>query len=343
MNHFVSGWTDWNLVLDLEGGPNWVKNFVDSPVIVDGSKDVFYKQPMFYHLGHFRWVKGAQVLLPAPDQGQNPSPARLPTASSSLRAPGGWGCTEAAAASSASWSTWLSCAPTVPLSWWSSTGQPGQGTGVMLSPGCADLLSSSRSPGLAGMCHLESGTLPWGSLRLWLQPIPSRPTCGASSDSQGSAEGLWWAPGVNSSSTLSSIPRGLKQMVTHCWECSPCTRGSVHSRHRGLAGPAAFQPPLPPGTSHPPGSSLCTVSWTTLPHVAPLKPSRVWRAPSKAMTRSLRNAPFPSVFPLRARKSLGFPRRGGAGPGVPRGLRPPWPAGGSLFIPAAGASAAASP
>ncbi|XP_039558174.1 lysosomal acid glucosylceramidase-like isoform X10 [Passer montanus] len=54
MNHFVSGWTDWNLALDLQGGPNWVKNFVDSPVIVDGSKDVFYKQPMFYHLGHFR-------------------------------------------------------------------------------------------------------------------------------------------------------------------------------------------------------------------------------------------------------------------------------------------------
>lgn len=53
MNHFVSGWTDWNLVLDMEGGPNWVKNFVDSPVIVDGSKDIFYKQPMFYHLGHF--------------------------------------------------------------------------------------------------------------------------------------------------------------------------------------------------------------------------------------------------------------------------------------------------
>ncbi|XP_027525147.1 glucosylceramidase-like [Corapipo altera] len=53
LNHFVAGWTDWNLVLDLEGGPNWVKNFVDSPVIVDGSKDIFYKQPMFYHLGHF--------------------------------------------------------------------------------------------------------------------------------------------------------------------------------------------------------------------------------------------------------------------------------------------------
>ncbi|XP_064899084.1 lysosomal acid glucosylceramidase-like isoform X3 [Columba livia] len=53
LNHFVTGWTDWNLALDLQGGPNWVKNYVDSPVIVDSSKDVFYKQPMFYHLGHF--------------------------------------------------------------------------------------------------------------------------------------------------------------------------------------------------------------------------------------------------------------------------------------------------
>ena len=56
LNNFVAGWTDWNLALDLEGGPNWVKNFVDSPIIVDSSQGVFYKQPMFYHMGHFRWV-----------------------------------------------------------------------------------------------------------------------------------------------------------------------------------------------------------------------------------------------------------------------------------------------
>ncbi|XP_053907084.1 lysosomal acid glucosylceramidase [Cuculus canorus] len=53
LNNYVTGWTDWNLALDLQGGPNWSKNYVDSPVIVDSSKDVFYKQPMFYHLGHF--------------------------------------------------------------------------------------------------------------------------------------------------------------------------------------------------------------------------------------------------------------------------------------------------
>uniref|UniRef100_A0A8C4EXT1 Glucosylceramidase n=1 Tax=Dicentrarchus labrax TaxID=13489 RepID=A0A8C4EXT1_DICLA len=53
LNHYVVGWTDWNLALDQTGGPNWVKNFVDSPVIVDAQRDVFYKQPSFYSMAHF--------------------------------------------------------------------------------------------------------------------------------------------------------------------------------------------------------------------------------------------------------------------------------------------------
>lgn len=56
LNHYVVGWTDWNLVLDQTGGPNWVKNFVDSPVIVDAKRDVFYKQPTFYSMAHFRYT-----------------------------------------------------------------------------------------------------------------------------------------------------------------------------------------------------------------------------------------------------------------------------------------------
>ena len=28
----------------MQGGPNWVKNFVDSPVIVDADNNAFYKQ-----------------------------------------------------------------------------------------------------------------------------------------------------------------------------------------------------------------------------------------------------------------------------------------------------------
>ncbi|CAL8256213.1 unnamed protein product [Boreogadus saida] len=53
LNHYVVGWTDWNLALDPGGGPNWVNNFVDSPIIVNQKQDVFYKQPSFYSMAHF--------------------------------------------------------------------------------------------------------------------------------------------------------------------------------------------------------------------------------------------------------------------------------------------------
>ncbi|GAB9476488.1 hypothetical protein Gpo141_00013553 [Globisporangium polare] len=51
---FASGWTDWNLVLDTNGGPNWAENFVDAPILIDekGGEE-FYKQPMYYVMGHF--------------------------------------------------------------------------------------------------------------------------------------------------------------------------------------------------------------------------------------------------------------------------------------------------
>ena len=53
LNHYVAGWTDNNLALDRNGGPSWVKHYCDSPIIVDNGTGEFYKQPMFYILGHF--------------------------------------------------------------------------------------------------------------------------------------------------------------------------------------------------------------------------------------------------------------------------------------------------
>ncbi|XP_044739379.1 lysosomal acid glucosylceramidase-like [Chrysoperla carnea] len=52
VNHWVTGWIDWNLALDEQGGPNWVQNYVDSPIIVNKTGNEFYKQPMFYAMGH---------------------------------------------------------------------------------------------------------------------------------------------------------------------------------------------------------------------------------------------------------------------------------------------------
>ncbi|KAF4315820.1 hypothetical protein G195_009574 [Phytophthora kernoviae 00238/432] len=54
MNNMAAGWTDWNLVLDTEGGPNWAKNMVDAPILIDEQNGAeFYKQPIFYIMGHF--------------------------------------------------------------------------------------------------------------------------------------------------------------------------------------------------------------------------------------------------------------------------------------------------
>lgn len=53
LKHGVTGWVDWNMALDMNGGPNWVNNKADSPIIVNAEKDEFYKQPMFYAMGHF--------------------------------------------------------------------------------------------------------------------------------------------------------------------------------------------------------------------------------------------------------------------------------------------------
>lgn len=47
------GWVDWNMALDLGGGPSWAKNNLDAPIIVNAERDEYYKSPMFYAIGHF--------------------------------------------------------------------------------------------------------------------------------------------------------------------------------------------------------------------------------------------------------------------------------------------------
>ncbi|XP_034242145.1 lysosomal acid glucosylceramidase-like [Thrips palmi] len=53
LNHWVTGWMEWSLVLDMEGGPSWSGNFVDTSILVDAENDEFVKQPTFYAIGHF--------------------------------------------------------------------------------------------------------------------------------------------------------------------------------------------------------------------------------------------------------------------------------------------------
>ncbi|KAI1288018.1 Lysosomal acid glucosylceramidase [Halotydeus destructor] len=52
IQHWTAAWVDWNLALDEQGGPNYLGNFIDSPIIVNASANEFYKHPMFYTIGH---------------------------------------------------------------------------------------------------------------------------------------------------------------------------------------------------------------------------------------------------------------------------------------------------
>ena len=41
------------MALDMKGGPNWVNNFVDAPIIINPDQKEYYRQPSYYALAHF--------------------------------------------------------------------------------------------------------------------------------------------------------------------------------------------------------------------------------------------------------------------------------------------------
>ncbi|MGA2974637.1 MAG: glycoside hydrolase family 30 protein [Spirochaetia bacterium] len=53
LNHWTSGWCDWNLILDEHGGPNHVGNFCSAPIIADTKTGTLEFQSSYYYLGHF--------------------------------------------------------------------------------------------------------------------------------------------------------------------------------------------------------------------------------------------------------------------------------------------------
>lgn len=56
INDFNNGtvaWTDWNILLDENGGPNHVKNFCFSPVHADTKTGSLIFTPSYYYIGHF--------------------------------------------------------------------------------------------------------------------------------------------------------------------------------------------------------------------------------------------------------------------------------------------------
>jgi glucosylceramidase len=52
-NNGTVGWTDWNILLDQNGGPNHVGNFCFSPIHGDTRTGAIIYTPSYYYIGHF--------------------------------------------------------------------------------------------------------------------------------------------------------------------------------------------------------------------------------------------------------------------------------------------------
>jgi len=64
LNNGCAGWIDWNLALDMQGGPNHVGNFCDSPLLVDTEKGELNFGSSYYYIGHFsRFIRPQAVRL----------------------------------------------------------------------------------------------------------------------------------------------------------------------------------------------------------------------------------------------------------------------------------------
>ncbi|MFZ6032561.1 MAG: glycoside hydrolase family 30 protein [Melioribacter sp.] len=53
LNSWLTGWIDWNIVLDDKGGPNHAQNWCIAPVIVKPEEDEVYYTPLYYVMSHF--------------------------------------------------------------------------------------------------------------------------------------------------------------------------------------------------------------------------------------------------------------------------------------------------
>lgn len=75
----ASGWTDWNAVLNYEGGPNHInRTDIGAPILVDAATDSFYIQSPYYYLGHIsRYAPPGSVNVECGGSGFASTPAEF--------------------------------------------------------------------------------------------------------------------------------------------------------------------------------------------------------------------------------------------------------------------------
>jgi glucosylceramidase len=69
LNHWCCGWTDWNVLLNDQGGPNHVGNYCAAPVIADRKTGKISYLSSYYYIGHFsKFIRpGAQRIMCSSD------------------------------------------------------------------------------------------------------------------------------------------------------------------------------------------------------------------------------------------------------------------------------------
>lgn len=64
LNGGISASLDWNMLLDVKGGPNYVGNFCEAPLMLTGDADDFTIQSEYYYIGQFsRFIRPGAVCL----------------------------------------------------------------------------------------------------------------------------------------------------------------------------------------------------------------------------------------------------------------------------------------
>jgi glucosylceramidase len=71
-NNGAVGWTDWNVLLDEEGGPNHVGNFCFAPIHANTKTGELYYMNSYYYIGHFsKFIHpGAKRISSSPSRSQ---------------------------------------------------------------------------------------------------------------------------------------------------------------------------------------------------------------------------------------------------------------------------------
>jgi len=64
LDNWMSGWIDWNVVLDQDGGPNHVLNNCGAPIMIDTKTGQVYYTPIYYVLAQFsRTIRPGDVVV----------------------------------------------------------------------------------------------------------------------------------------------------------------------------------------------------------------------------------------------------------------------------------------